>query len=39
VLAAALGYLLFAWRDDFGDGDASAYAGDAGDGGPRGVSR
>jgi len=30
ALAAALGYLLFAWRDDFGNGDApSAYERDA----------
>jgi hypothetical protein len=29
AFAAALGYLLFAWRDDFGNGDASAYERDA----------
>ena len=29
ALAAALGYLLFAWRDDFGNRDASAYERDA----------
>jgi hypothetical protein len=30
ALAAALGYLLFAWRDDFGNGESpSAYERDA----------
>ena len=32
MFAAILGYLLFAWREDFGEGGASAVAGDAGRG-------